>query len=178
MFIAEVISKGKRGKAYTSILLRESFRVGATVKSKTLAVLTHLPAHVLEAVRRAVAQPADSLPKLADASDGSLRLRQAESFGALWTVDQLAQQLGIKKALGVTQQAQLSYWQVLARVLRPGSSLLATVRLATTCAPPRSSVALHETTSAPARRLKVAAVIRPSGTLGPPSPRTNSFSTM
>jgi len=134
MFITEVVSKGKHGKSYTSILLRESFRVGSTVKSKTLAVLTHLPAHVLQAVRRAVAQPADSLAKLADASDHSLRLRQGESFGALWTVDQIAQQLGIKKALGVTPEAELSYWQVLARVLRPGTSLLAMVRLATTCA--------------------------------------------
>ena len=110
MFIAKVISKGKHGKSYTSILLRESSRVGSAVKSKTLAVLTHLPAHVLEAVRRAVAQPADSLSKLADASGDSLRLRQGQSFGALWTVDQLAQRLGIKK------------------------SLLAMVRLATTCA--------------------------------------------
>src|SRR5512136_2522610 len=134
MFIAEVISKGQHGKSYTSILLRESFRVGSAVKSKTLAVLTHLPAHVLEAVRRAVAQPADSLSKLADAAGNSLRLRQGESLGALWTVDQLAQQLGIKKALGVTHEAELSYWQVLARVLRPGTSLLAMVRLATTCA--------------------------------------------
>ena len=134
MFIAKVISKGKHGKSYTSILLRESSRVGSAVKSKTLAVLTHLPTHVLEAVRRAVAQPADSLSKLADASGDSLRLRQGQSFGALWTVDQLAQRLGIKKALGVTREAQLSYWQALARVLRPGTSLLAMVRLATTCA--------------------------------------------
>jgi hypothetical protein len=124
----------KRGKSYTSILLRESFRVGSSVKSKTLAVLTHLPAQVIEAVRRALAQPADSLPRLADASDGSLRLRQGPSFGALWTIDQLAQRLGIKKALGVTREAELSYWQVLARVLRPGTSLLAMVRLATSCA--------------------------------------------
>jgi len=134
MFIAEVISKGQQGKSYTSILLRESYRLGSAVKSKTLAVLTHLPAHVLEAVRRALAQPADSLSKLADASDGSVRLRQAESFGALWTVEQIAQRLGIKKALGVTHEAELSYWQVLARVLRPGTSLLAMVRLASTCA--------------------------------------------
>lgn len=134
MFITEVVSKGKHGKSYTSLLLRESFRVGSRVKSKTLAVLTHLPAHVLEAVRRAVAQPADSLSKVAAASDGALRLRQAESFGALWVVDQLAQQLGIKKALGVTREADLGYWQVLGRVLRPGSSLLAMVRLASTCA--------------------------------------------
>jgi hypothetical protein len=134
MFIAEVISKGKNGKSYTSILLRESSRVGSTVKSKTLAVLTHLPALVLDAVRRAVAQPSNSLSALARTSDGSLRLRTAESFGALWTVDRVAQQLGIKKALGVTREAELGYWQVLARVLRPGTSLLAMVRLASTCA--------------------------------------------
>jgi hypothetical protein len=134
MFIAKVVSKGKQGKSYTSILLRESHRVGAAVKSKTIAVLTHLPAHVLDAVRRAIDPATDSLPKLASDSDGSLRLRQAESFGALWITDQIAQQLGIKKALGVTRQAELSYWQVLARVLRPGTSLLAMVRLASTCA--------------------------------------------
>ena len=134
MFITEVTSKGKKGQSYTSILLRESYRVGAVVKSKTLAVLTHLPAHVLAAVRRAVAQPADSLSDLAGASEGSLQWRQAESLGALWTVDQVAQQLGIKTALGVTPAAALGYWQVLARVLRPGTSLLAMVRLATTCA--------------------------------------------
>ena len=132
MYIAEVASKGKNGKAYTSILLRESFRIGSKVKSKTLAVLTHLPAHVLKAVRRAIAQPADSLAQLAQGSDESLRLRTAESFGALWAVDQVAQQLGIKKVLGVTRQAELAYWQVLARVLRPGTSLLAMVRLAAT----------------------------------------------
>jgi len=157
MFITEVVSKGKHGKTYTSILLRESFRVGASVKSKTLAVLTHLPAQALDAVRRVIAQPAgatanpphppdpgtptpapvtniaDALAKLADASDGSLRLRNGLSCGALWTVDQVAQQLGIPKALGDTHEADLGYWQVLARVLRPGTSLLAMVRLATTC---------------------------------------------
>ena len=134
MFITEVVSKGKHGKSYTSILLRQSWRVGSSVKSKTLAILTHLPAHVLAAVRRAVAQPADSLTEVADASGGSLKLRQAESFGAVWALDQVAQQLGIKKALGITREAELGYWQVLARVLRPGTSLLAMVRLATTCA--------------------------------------------
>jgi hypothetical protein len=134
MFIAEVISKGKHGKSYTSLLLRESYRVGSAVKSRTLAVLTRLPAQVLTAVRRAIAQPTDSLSEVVQTSDNSLRLRSAESFGAVWTVEQIAQQLGIKTALGVTHQAELSYWQVLARVLRPGTSLLAMVRLASTCA--------------------------------------------
>jgi transposase len=134
MFIAEVVSEGKHGKSYTSILLRESYRLGSNVKSRTLAILTHLPPHVLQAVRDAIAQPADSLAQLAQASHDSLQLRQAESFGAVWALDQVAQRLGIKKALGVTRQGELSYWQVLARVLRPGTSLLAMVRLAGTCA--------------------------------------------
>lgn len=133
MFITQVVSQGKQGKTYTSLLLRESYRVGTAVKSKTLAVLTHLPAHVLAAVRRAVGQPADSLAQVADASAGSLRLHQAESVGAVWTADQIAQQLGIPKALGTTPQAPLGYWQVLARVLRPATSLLAMVRLAGCC---------------------------------------------
>jgi hypothetical protein len=61
-------------------------------------------------------------------------MRNAESFGAVWTVDQIARQLGLHKALGVTEAATLAYWQVLARVLRPRVSLLAMVRLATGCA--------------------------------------------
>ena len=77
MFIAEVVSKGKKSKSYTSILLRESYRVGSKVKSKTLAVLTHLPAHVLAAVRRAIAQPSDSLAQVAQSSEGALRLLSA-----------------------------------------------------------------------------------------------------
>lgn len=116
MFITEVRSKTKSGKgSYTSILLRESFRVGNKVKSKTLAVLTHLPAHVLAAVRRAVAQPSDGLEQLASENSDALRMRTAESMGAVWTVDQIAQRLGIQKALGVTRDAELGYWQVLAR---------------------------------------------------------------
>ena len=178
MFVTEVISKGQQGKSYTSILLRESFRVGSAVKSKTLAVLTHLPAHVLEAVRRAVAQPAASLSKLADAAGNSLRLRQGQSVGALWTVDQLAQQLGIKKALGVTHAAELSYWQVLARLLRPGTSLLAMVRLATTCAAAAPSPKTISTPMAPGWKAATPSLNGASGTPGPPTPRTNSFSTM
>ncbi len=136
MFIAEVVSNGKQGKSDTSILLRESCRVGSAVKSKTLAVLTHLPAPVLDAVRHAASQPANSLARLADTSERSLRLRQGPGLGALWTVDQLAQRLGIERAPGVTRDAELSYWQVLARVLRPGPSLLAMVRLAANGAAP------------------------------------------
>lgn len=135
MFITEIPSKGKKGQSYQSILLRESYRQGSKVKSRTLAVLTKLPAYLIALIRQAIQQSeTPSLQSLADPSSGPLQLRTAESFGALWVVAQLTERLGINKALGVTQEAQLSLWQVMARVLRPGISLLGMVRLATTCA--------------------------------------------
>jgi hypothetical protein len=135
MFIAEILSKGKKGQTYKSILLRESYRQGSKIKSRTLAILTKLPAHLLALIRQSVNDsPADSLQSLATQSKGSLQLRTAESFGAVWVTAQIAERLGLTKALGVTQEAELALWQVVARVLRPGTSLLAMVRLATTCA--------------------------------------------
>jgi len=135
MFITEIPSKGKKGQSYKSILVRESFRQGSKVKSRTLAILTKLPPYLIALIRHAITgSPADSLQSLAKESNGSLQLRTAESFGAVWLVAQMTERLGIDKALGVTQEAELALWQVVARVLRPGISLLAMVRLATTCA--------------------------------------------
>ncbi len=135
MFIAEVRSKGKQGRRYQSILLRESYRQGARVRSRTLAVLTRLPAWLIEVIRQALAAgPADSVEGLVQGAGGALALRTGESFGGCWLVAQLTRRLGIDQALGVTRQAQLARWQVIARVLRPGTSLLAMVRLATSCA--------------------------------------------
>ena len=185
MFITDVVSKGKQGKSYTSILLRQSYRVGAAVKSKTLAVLTHLPAPVLDAVRRAIAPSTNSLSKLAADSDGSLHLRQAQSFGALCTSGQIAQQLGIKKAWGSTHQAQLGYWQVIARVLRLGTSLLAMVCLAGTLAPPprcsTGSAPSPRTISTPTALGWKTTMPSSNGVCGkpaPPLPRINSSSMM
>ncbi|MGC8991160.1 MAG: hypothetical protein ACP5MD_13670 [Verrucomicrobiia bacterium] len=61
MLITEVVFKGEHARPYTSILLRESFRAGSSVKYKTMAVLTHLPADVIEAIRQDMAQPSDHL---------------------------------------------------------------------------------------------------------------------
>jgi transposase len=134
MFVARVASKGKNGKSYSSILLRQTFRVGSKVKSKTLAVLTPLPARIISAIEKALAPEIDSLSSLAAQAPDRFRLRNAASFGAVWVVDQVATQLGLKKALGVTPEAALGYWQVLARVLAPATSLLGMVRLAGSCA--------------------------------------------
>lgn len=135
MFIQRIRSKGKGGKNYLSVLLRETKRVGKKVVSNTLAVLTDLPPWLLNIVESAVAQGKDasSLRQLTEAADSPLGLRCAESFGAVFLVHELAKNCGITKALGTSDEAKLALWQVVARVLSPATSLLAMIRLAGTC---------------------------------------------
>ena len=56
-------------------------------------------------------------------------LRQGPSVGAVWAVYDLARPLGLETALGSTRQGKLALWQILARVVDPGSRLSA-VRVA------------------------------------------------
>lgn len=131
MYIARVKSKGKNGKSFVSILLRQSSRVGQKVKTKTIAVLTHMPKHVIASVEKAIKEPeAASLQHIKENQGSSLTLRNGLSFGAIWTVHEVAKQLGIPQAIGKGFFAQLMLWQVLARLLFPSCSLLAMVRKA------------------------------------------------
>ena len=136
MFITCVQSKGKNGKNYVSVLLRESKRVGDKVVSKTISVLTEMPGWLINVVERAVkdGKGADSLRQIAEHPDSPLGMRQAESFGALCLVHEIARNCSIVKALGSTDEARLALWQVLARVLSAATSLLGMVRLAGSCA--------------------------------------------
>ncbi|MEI6178916.1 MAG: IS1634 family transposase [Verrucomicrobiota bacterium] len=138
MFISRVHSKGKDGRQYLSVLLRQSKRTGKSVVSKTLAILTDLPDWLLAVVERAVkhGKDAQSIAQLADAADGSLRLRCAESVGAVFLVHEVAKACAIPKALGSGEDARLALWQICARVLAPATSLLAMIRLAGRCAAP------------------------------------------
>jgi hypothetical protein len=138
MFISRVYSKGKDGRQYVSVLLRQSTRVGKSVVSKTLAVLTGLPDWLLATVEHAVklGKDAESIAQLAAASNAKLRLRCAESFGAVFLVHEVAKACGIARALGGCNDARLALWQVCARVLAPRISLLGMVRLAGKCAAP------------------------------------------
>ena len=126
MFVARVRSSGKNGKSYESVLLRESFRKGSKVASRTLAVLTKLPAWLIKLIEAAVAKDRSGARNLrvSPGSDASEKLdaaeklcssaallslgehsrcpvsfRQSQSFGALWLVRSLADKLGISKAL-------------------------------------------------------------------------------
>ncbi len=131
MYITRVKSKGKNGKSFVSILLRQSIRVGQKVKTRTIAVLTHMPKHVIASVEKAIKEPETAtLQQIRENKDTSLALRNGLSFGAIWTVYEVAKQLGIPQAIGKGFFAQLMLWQVLARLLFPSCSLLAMVRKA------------------------------------------------
>ncbi|HZE06916.1 MAG TPA: IS1634 family transposase [Solirubrobacteraceae bacterium] len=53
--VATIKTKGKGGKLYTSHLLRRSYREGGKVRHENLGNLSHLPPHVIEAVRAMLA---------------------------------------------------------------------------------------------------------------------------
>src|SRR6266446_4022015 len=115
------------GKTYTRHLLRESYRANGKVLHRTLANVSHCSAAEIEAMRLALRHKED-LAHLGTLTD-SLILKQGLSFGAVWTVYQVARRLEIEQALGTTRAGKLALWQVIARVIDQGSRLSA-VRLA------------------------------------------------
>jgi len=126
MYIVENNIKGK-DKVYKSILLRESYREGGKVKNRTIANLSHCKPEEIEALKIAMRNK-HNLDDLINVKE-DVTLEQGLSIGAVWTVYQLAKQLGIEKALGFDRSGKLALWQVIARVLDQGSRLSA-VRLA------------------------------------------------
>ena len=104
-----------------------SYRAHGKVLHRTLANLSQCSAAEIEAIRLA-RRHKEELAHLGTIQD-AITLKQGLSFGAVWTVYQVARRLGIAKALGTTRDGQLARWQVMARVIDQGSRLSA-VRLA------------------------------------------------
>jgi len=123
-------STTKRGdKSYTRHLLRETFREGKKVKHRTIANLSHCSEEEIAAIRLALRHKKD-LSELTTTGKGpSFSQKQGLSIGAVWSVYDIARQLGIVDAFGTTREGKLGLWQVIARVIDQGSRLSA-VRLA------------------------------------------------
>jgi len=115
------------GKKYTRHLLRESYRQRGKVCHRTLANLTHCSDEEIQAIKLALKHKAD-LHQLGNINQ-DIDIRQGLSVGAVWTLWQVAQRIGLVKALGCSQHAKQALWQVFARVIEQGSRLSA-VRLA------------------------------------------------
>jgi hypothetical protein len=114
MYITEVVRPYPNGKASRCILLRESYRRTAKLK-------TAQPAQARTTAQSSAAPSAAMAP--------AVTVTQGLSIGAVATVYQVAQPLGIRQVLGNSRQGKLALWQVIARVIQPGSCL-ASVRLA------------------------------------------------
>ena len=128
MYLTEVLTKTKKGKiSHRCILLRQSYRLNGKAKNRTIANLTHCTPEEIAAIRLALEHKKD-LSALTQLSK-SVELREGLSVGAVWTVYQVARQLGIEKALGADRNGKLALWQVMARVIEQGSRL-SSVRLA------------------------------------------------
>ena len=131
MFISKSKFKTKSGKAYQSILLRESYRENGRVKKRTIANLTRCSEQEIRAIELALSHKHDltglgSFPDL-------ISIKEGLSIGGVWVIYHVAKELGITSALGNSEAGKRALWQVIARVLEQGSRLSA-VRLGATYA--------------------------------------------
>jgi transposase len=99
-----------------AILLREAYRENGTVKNRTLANLTHWQPERVDALRRALKGEFDGL--CGDPTSGPI-------FGVLFALKHLADEIGITRALGKSDEATLALFLVLARIAHGGSRLSA-----------------------------------------------------
>lgn len=130
MYIDTSTIRKADGKTYTRHLLRESYRENGKVRKRTIANLSHLPAHVLEALRQVLSSMRRSSHQV-PAPDSHGDLRQGPSVGAVLTLLHVAAAVGIATALGRDRAGKLALWQIIARTLDQGSRLSA-VRFART----------------------------------------------
>ena len=113
MYVATVPNR----KSPPAFLLRESYRQDGKVKNRTLANLTHWTPARIEALRRALRGDFDHL--------GDLSPTCGPVFGLLYTLKEIADQLGLTSALGRSRLAKLSLFLVCARLAHQGSRLSA-----------------------------------------------------
>jgi hypothetical protein len=90
----DTITSKQRGKVYTSILLRETFREGKRIRHRTLANLSHLPPATITLMRESLAGRIVSFTNKTD-----LCLTSAREYGASKALLDLARQLELHKII-------------------------------------------------------------------------------
>ena len=124
----ETVRKTVKGKVYTSVLLRRSFRKDGKVQHETLGNLTCLPPDVIEFIKRRLSGELD-----ADAPHSSFEIIRSLPHGNVAAVLQTATQLGLESLLSSRpcRERELIMALVVARVLSPRSKLSTTTALTT-----------------------------------------------
>ena len=112
MYIARIPNR----KSPPAILLRESYREGGKVRTRTIANLTHWEPERIAAMERLVKGEFD---------DWSGEMTSGEIFGVLFALKRLADQVGITRVLGTAPESKLNLFLILARIAHGGSRLSA-----------------------------------------------------
>jgi len=126
-------NKKGENKNYPTAIIRQSYRENGKSKKRTIANLGKCSIEEIKAIELALKNKGN-LGKLTNIKE-SLKLltaHQGISFGANWTIYQIAKKLGIEKVLNSfnnPQQAKLALWQIISRIVDQGSRLSA-VRMA------------------------------------------------
>ena len=121
MYIDTTTSK-RGSKVYVRHLLRSSYREDGKVKHTTIANLSSCSDDEIAALKLALKHKG-KLTSLASLDDIETSL--GKRIGAVWTLNTIAERLGIMKALGNDSPAKLALFQVIARCADQGSRLSA-----------------------------------------------------
>ena len=113
-----------KGKTYSRILLRNSYRKDGKCCHDTIANLSKCDKQEIEAIKIALANK-NTIKKL-NIPGEKVESKQGLVVGAVWVLYQLAKKLGIVKALGRNENAKLSLWMVIASLIGSVSRLSAT----------------------------------------------------
>jgi transposase len=132
MYLASIPNRG----AKPTILLRESFREEGKVKSKTLANLSKLPPHALEALRAALAGNGSG-NVAGPAFTGEFEIVRSVHHGHAEAVLKAIRRLGLDRMISARRGPERDrvLGMIAARLLSPGSKLKTTRSLKVTSLP-------------------------------------------
>ncbi|WP_077076145.1 IS1634 family transposase [Cuniculiplasma divulgatum] len=123
----DIGTKKVKGKVYPRYLIRESRWENGGSKQRTVANISDCSLEEVIAIKLALKYKGNITDVLRDIDE--IHTEQGLSVGAVFSLFKAARDLGIAKALGNSENAKLSLWMILARLIEPGSRL-ANVRLA------------------------------------------------
>ena len=111
-----------KGKTYTSVLLRESFRVGKKVKKRTIANFSHLPPETIELIRGQLKG------RTYVAVDEHFEIVESRQHGAVAAVCVAFKKLDLMRLISSTpsRERNLVAAMIAARIIRPGTKLATT----------------------------------------------------
>ena len=126
--VATIKTRGAGGRVYTSHLLRRSYREGGKVRHENLGNLSHLPAHVIDAVRAMLAGRA-----LVEV-DEAFEIERSLPHGHVAAVLGVLRDLDLERLISRQRcrERDLVVAMICQRLIGPGSKLSATRRLSQT----------------------------------------------